>query len=65
MIADFRKDAGWNMPWYVANASYRPDKPVVETNSRGGQKIVWEKGIAFEGPDTDVMIGDLRDNDGK
>lgn len=64
MITDFRNDAGWNMPWFVANASFTPGKPVVDTNSRGGQKIVWVKGIALEGPDTDKLLGDLRDHDG-
>lgn len=65
IITDFRQDAGWNMPWFVAHASYCPQKPVVDTNSRGGQKILWDKGVALEGPDTDAMLGDLRDHGGK
>lgn len=65
IITDFRKDAGWDMPWFVAHASFCPGQPVVETNSRGGQKLLWQKGVALEGPDTDRMVGNLRDHGGK
>ena len=65
IIADFRQDAGWEMPWFVAHASFCPGSPVIDTNSRGGQKILWEKGVALEGPDTDKLLGDLRDHGGK
>ena len=65
IITGIRKEAGWEMPWCVAHASFCPGKPVVDTNSRGGQKILWGKGIALEGPDTDKMLGDLRDQCGK
>jgi hypothetical protein len=65
IIADFRSAAGWDMPWFVARASYHPGKPLNEKTSRGGQAILWQKKIAFEGPDTDKMVGDLRDQDGK
>lgn len=65
IIGDFRKQAGWEMPWFVANASFIPNKPLNEAGSRGGQKLLWEQKVAFEGPDTDKMVGDLRDNGGK
>lgn len=65
IISDFRNDAEWNMPWFIARASFCPGKEVIDTNSRGGQKILWQKAVALEGPDTDGMLGDLRDYDGK
>ena len=34
IITDFRQDADWAMPWFLANASFCPGKPVVDTNSR-------------------------------
>ncbi|WP_029276784.1 hypothetical protein [Pedobacter borealis] len=37
---------------------------MVETNSRRGQKILWKKGVALEGPDLDKMLGGLRDHGG-
>jgi enterochelin esterase-like enzyme len=45
----------------VANASSSPGNPLNEAGARGGQKLLWQQKIAFEGPDTDVMLGDLRD----
>jgi hypothetical protein len=61
IIRDFRAAAGWEMPWFVANASSSPGNPLNEAGARGGQKLLWQQKIAFEGPDTDVMLGDLRD----
>src|SRR5207253_645757 len=64
IIAGFKKEAGWDFPFFVAEATFAPGKgsyaPV-----RAGQKELWEKKIAVEGPDTDAMVGELRDQDGK
>ena len=65
IIRDFRAAAGWDMPWFVAHAAYRPGKPQIETGARGGQRLLWEQKVALEGPDTDTMVGDLRDLNGK
>jgi hypothetical protein len=65
IIRDFKEAAGWEFPWFVAHASFRPGKPTLNTGSRGGQSLLWDKKIAVEGPDTDAMTGDLRDNGGK
>jgi hypothetical protein len=65
IIHDFRQEAGWEMPWFVAHASFVPGKPTLDTGSRGGQKMLWDEKVAFEGPDTDPMLGDLRDQGGK
>lgn len=65
IIHDFRQEAGWEMPWFVAHASFRPGRPTLDTGARGGQKMVWDEKVALEGPDTDQMLGDLRDQDGK
>lgn len=64
IIKASRKDAGFELPWIVARASYSThvgkDKmdPV-----RSGQSLLWESKIALEGPDTDDMQGDLRATD--
>ncbi len=64
IIAGFKKEAGWDFPLFVAQATFRPGKgssaPV-----RAAQQELWEKKIALQGPDTDAMLGDLRDQDGK
>ncbi|HEX7260711.1 MAG TPA: sialate O-acetylesterase, partial [Luteolibacter sp.] len=60
----WRKQAGWDFPVFVAQASFRPwggNSAAV----RAAQQSLWDKKIAYPGPDTDAMLGDLRDNDGK
>jgi hypothetical protein len=60
-----KKEAGWDFPWLVAQASYhnpaRPSFPTV----REAQRKLWESKVALEGPDTDTLTGDNRDSGGK
>ena len=59
-----RTEAGWQFPWFVAQASYHNvDKPRFD-NVRGAQQRLWQHGHALEGPDTDTLTGDHRDFDG-
>ncbi len=65
LIRDSRRDVGWEFPWFVAQASYHtPDDPA-SPDIRAAQSALWKSGIAIEGPDTDALTGDLRDNGGK
>ena len=57
LILKSREDAGWYFPWFTAKASFCPDAPLHETTRRAHQKL-WDKGISFEGPDTDRWIGE-------
>jgi serine/threonine protein kinase len=60
-----RKAAGWDVPWFVAQVSYRsPGAPTADA-PRAGQKKLWETKVALEGPDTDTLTGDNREMDGK
>jgi hypothetical protein len=57
--------AGWQFPWFIARVSYlSPERPSSET-TRAAQKKLWDTGVALEGPDTDTLIGDCRDREGK
>lgn len=59
-----RKQAGWNIPWFVAQVSYlNPDKPSFDS-TRQAQQRIWSDNIAFRGPDTDTLTGDHRDHNG-
>jgi hypothetical protein len=61
VIQTSRQQAGWYIPWFVAQASYHnPDKPRFET-VRSAQSRLWQSGIALQGPDTDTLTGDRRD----
>lgn len=65
IIRDSRRMAGWNIPWFVARVSYHsPDHPLFDT-TRNAQKMLWDAGVAFEGPDSDQLGGDNRDGLGR
>ncbi|MGI9241401.1 MAG: sialate O-acetylesterase [Verrucomicrobiales bacterium] len=65
VIAASRRELGWEVPWFVAQASYHtPDDPG-SAQIRAAQAALWQGGIALEGPDTDALTGDLRDRDGQ
>ncbi len=65
LIRETRRAAGWEVPWCVAQVSYHNPNQVSFPNPRAGQKKLWETGVAFEGPDTDALTGDNRDEGGK
>lgn len=65
LINESRVNVGWDFPWFVALASYHtPDDPG-SPDLRAGQSALWKNGTALEGPDTDELTGDNRDNNGQ
>lgn len=59
-----KQDTGWEFPWFIAQATYHsPTKPYHES-IRNAQANLWALGIALEGPDTDRLIGENRDQQG-
>jgi serine/threonine protein kinase len=65
LIENSKKDAGWDFPWFVAQVSYLNPREPSSPTTRAGQKKVWEAKVALEGPDTDALTGDNRDDGGK
>jgi serine/threonine protein kinase len=65
IIKASRKAAGWDVTWFVAHASYQSPAAAQSIATRAGQKKLWETKVALEGPDTDALIGDNRDQGGK
>jgi len=65
LIRDSRHEAGWEIPWFVAQASYHTPEDAGSTEIRAAQKALWKSGIALEGPDSDALVGDLREHGGK
>ena len=65
VIRSSRKEAGWNFPWFVAEATYgnprEPSSPSIEA----AQRSLWRKGLAYEGPDTDTLGPAYRQDQGK
>lgn len=57
--------AGWQYPWFVAQASYQDPGQVSFPDIRAAQEELWDTGIALEGPDTDTLTGEHRDHEGR
>ncbi len=65
VIRASREQAGWDFPWFVAQASYHSPQDPSCPPIREAQKSLWQPGVALEGPDTDQLTGDNRQNGGK
>ncbi len=65
LIRASRREIGWNTPWFVAQASYHVPGDEASPDIRAAQAALWKTGLALEGPDTDALKGDLRDNGGQ
>jgi hypothetical protein len=63
LIKASRKDAGWNIPWIVAEATYQP-KTGLTPSIEAAQRRLWHKGLAMEGPNTDTLGPEWRQNHG-
>jgi hypothetical protein len=65
IIHTSRKQAGWDLPWFVAQATYHtPDHPSCPP-IRDAQRSLWQPDLAIEGPDTDTLTSPYRQNAGK
>lgn len=61
IIESLNKDAGYEIPWFVAQASFHPgSKEPEEQEVARGQQLLWERGIARKGPVTDDLGTEYR-----
>jgi hypothetical protein len=65
VILATRRQAGWEVPWFVAQASYHTPEDTSCPPIREAQRSLWQSGIALEGPDTDTLTSAYRQNNGK
>jgi hypothetical protein len=65
VITTSRKQAGWDVPWFVAEATYHSPSDKECPPIRAAQRSLWESGVALEGPDTDALTMQYRQNNGK
>lgn len=65
VIFSTKKQAGWEIPWFVANASYGNPQTPLWPPVREAQQALWHSGIALQGPDTDTLGSSYRQNNGK
>jgi hypothetical protein len=64
LIRDSRKEMGWEVPWFVAQASYHGPADRGSREIRAAQQAVCDDGFARLGPDTDELTGEMRDGNG-
>ncbi len=60
LIRSSQKQAGWKIPWFVAQATYHSETDPADEEFRAAQKALWESGVAYAGPDTDVLRAEYR-----
>jgi len=65
IIRQSRKRAGWKVPWFVAEATYHNPQDQGSPPIEDAQRSLWQSGIALEGPDTDALGSQYRQNNGK
>jgi hypothetical protein len=65
VILSSRKQAGWDIPWFVANVSYGNPETPSSPEIREAQQSLWRMGVALQGPDTDTLGPAYRQNGGK
>ena len=64
VVQSGQRAAGWSFPWFVAQASYHSPTAPADPAIRAGQAKLWADGVALQGPDTDTLGRDYRDNNG-
>ena len=65
LIRESRRQAGWDFPWLVAQASYHSPADTSAPDIREAQASLWRDRLALQGPDTDTLTGDNRQNGGR
>ena len=65
VITESRQQIGWDAPWFVAQVSYHNPDDTGSPDIRAAQAALWADGTALEGPDSDALTGDLRQNNGQ
>jgi len=64
VITESRKEVGWNVPWFVATASWGSPQTPDDPDTRAAQAAVVSDGVAMAGPDTDKLVGEFRQKNG-
>lgn len=65
IIRESRRGIAWDVPWFVAQASYHVPGDEGSDDIRAAQASLARDGIALAGPDSDALKGDLRERNGQ
>ena len=65
IVETLNKNAGYEIPWVVAQASFHPGSQAPEQEQVAkGQQLLWAKKICYQGPVTDDLLGPEYRHDG-
>jgi len=65
IVETLNKDAGYQLPWLVAQASFHPGSQAPEqAEVAKGQQLLWARKICGQGPATDDLLGAEYRHDG-
>ncbi|MFN5421966.1 MAG: sialate O-acetylesterase, partial [bacterium] len=64
LITESQQAIGWKVPWFTAMATYHVPGDEFSTDIQQAQRVLWTSGVAMEGPNTDELKSDMRDNNG-
>ena len=65
IVETLNKDAGYQLRWFVAQASFHPGSQAPEqAEVAKGQQLLWAKKICGQGPVTDDLLGAEYRHDG-
>ncbi len=65
IVETLNKDCGYQLPWFVAQASFHPGSQAPEQKQVAqGQQMLWAKKIGGQGPATDDLLGAEYRHDG-
>jgi len=65
LIQATRAAAAWNIPWITAVATYHTPQDQGSPEFQAAQRSLWTERIALEGPNTDTLGPEYRQNGGK
>lgn len=65
LIQASRASAGWSVPWITAVATYHTPQDQSSPEFEAAQRRLWTEGLALEGPNTDTLGPEYRQNGGK
>ena len=57
IIQTLDRDAGYHIPWVVAQESVAPYPKADSAAIRDAQQMLWKRGLALQGPNTDDLVG--------
>jgi Carbohydrate esterase, sialic acid-specific acetylesterase len=60
LVEASRQSAGWQVPWFTAQATYHSERDPADDEFRAAQKSLWESKLTLPGPDTDALGAEFR-----